>query len=199
MRVFDWVISHLYWVIGATFVVFVFVAQWEPEENQELKKQVVEGIAPAGNLAIGDTLTIDMKRVVTLPWDTLYMFCGTTIVDRISATIGATSPIGDDVHEDDNLLVFMYKGQIADYVIFRGFNYQQEPNFVKFEGHFNTGELFTPMTARFRATRAQREPHWITLYAPRALPIYRPGYSNYLAKRNQARLQGVPEPPLPID
>ncbi|MBD2770370.1 hypothetical protein IC235_20985 [Hymenobacter sp. BT664] len=148
-----------------------------PEENQVLRKRVAQAISAVQDRPIGDSLTIDVAQVANFPWDTLYVFPTTTVVERISRAIGTPWPGGENVHEDDNLWVFMHQGQIADYVYFSGFNYQKLPNFVKFYGHFDIGELFTPATAKFKAVRRPISPEAIDLFAPRKPTVFRPGYN----------------------
>ncbi|MCB2377156.1 hypothetical protein LGH70_06155 [Hymenobacter sp. BT635] len=195
MRLFDWVIDHLYWLLAAALVSSLGVWLWEPTENQVLKKRVVAAIAPADTIAPGDSLTINMARVANFPWDTLYVFCGRGASALISQAIGQPWR-GRTVGEDDNLLVFLHQGEVADFVIFRGFNYQQEPHFVKFIGHFNAGELFTPATATFIAKRDEQAPHFIDLYSANreANSAYRPAYGRYLAQYREAVRLGTPFP-----
>ncbi|SFQ80427.1 hypothetical protein [Hymenobacter arizonensis] len=148
-----------------------------PPENQRLKQQVVQAIRAVEDRPVGDSITVDMARIVDIPWDTLYMFTSTTGPERITRAIGTPWPGDTYVDDDDNLLVFMYQGRLADYVEFLGWNFQKEPNFVKFKGYFKGGELFTPATAKFRAIRNRVPPHIIDLHAPRgSKPILRPGY-----------------------
>jgi hypothetical protein len=125
------------------------------------------------------------------------VFSGAGTVASISHAIGRLWPGHENVHEDDNLLFFCRRGELVDYVLFRGFNYQQEPHFVKFIGHFNAGEVFTPATATFRATRPRRST-FIHLYAPaRTASVYRPSYGRYLAQQGQAARVGTSEPVRP--
>ncbi|MBD2770372.1 hypothetical protein IC235_20995 [Hymenobacter sp. BT664] len=147
-----------------------------PEENQVLRKRVAQAIGAVEARPIGDSLTIDVAQVANFPWDTLYVFPTTAEVERISRAIGTPWPGGENVHEDDNLWVFMHQGQIADYVYFRGVNNAKLPNFVKFYGHFRIGQLFTPATAKFKAVRLPISPEWIDLFPPQNRPVLRPGY-----------------------
>lgn len=194
MRLFDWLFNHLRWILPVALVILVGWWQSAPAENQLLKQRVVAVLAPAEHLAVGDSLSVDLGRVAPFPWDTLYVFCGTTLIANIAQATGQSSPENENVHEDDNLLVFFCQGHLVGWVRFRGFNYQQEPHFVKFIGHFDTGELFTPATARFVAWRKSDSTRFIHLKpAGSTLPVYRPAYDRYLKRHQQAVRLGIPE------
>lgn len=148
-----------------------------PPENLRLKQRVVQAIRAVEERPVGDSITVDMTAAVDIPWDTLYVFTNTTAPERITAAIGAPWFGSEYVHEDGRLFVFMHRGRIADYVYFMGWNGPQGPDFVRFKGHFERGELFTPATARFRATRSKFPPHIIDLEPPRgSKAILRSGY-----------------------
>jgi hypothetical protein len=209
MRLFDWFIRHLYWVFPTAYLgVWMCAGLFDPNpvEDQVLKQRVVAAIAPAADRAVGDSLRVDMARVAPFAWDTLYVFSGAGTVETIAQATGLAWRGNENVDEDDNLLVFVRRGHLAGLVEFRGFNYQQEPHFVKFYGHLAMGELFTPATASFQAVRnvakqANGEPgRFIELHpSSRTAPVYRPEYARHLAQIKQAIKDGTPWPVWPVE
>lgn len=145
-----------------------------PEENQALKDKMVHAIGEATSRPKGDTVLIKMTTIADFPWDTVYVFPSITVVEGISQAIGVPWPNNENVHEREQLFVFMYKSQIADYIYLRNINFEKEPKFVKLQAHFNIGELFTPSTALFKATRS--DPYTVGLFPPHKPSVFRPKY-----------------------
>jgi hypothetical protein len=137
-----------------------------PPEDQEFKQRFVAAVSAIRSRPVNDTLPLDLATVTPFPWDTVYVFSSTATLETINRSINQRWPGDEGMHEDDNLLVFTQQGDIVNYLEFRGFNYQQEPHFVHFVGHFNLGELFTPATAKFRVTRRSISPKRIELLGP---------------------------------
>jgi hypothetical protein len=174
-----------------------------PVEDPVLKQRVVAAIAPAADQAVGDSLRVDLSRAAPFVWDTLYIFSRAGTAEAILQATGLRWR-GESVHSDDNLLIFVWRGQLAGFVEFRGFNLKPGSPFVNFDGHFGMGELFTPATAIFRAVHktAKQEngkpTHYIELHPPpRTTSVYRPEYARYLAQKEQAYKDSTPLPAGP--
>jgi hypothetical protein len=137
------------WVTGCLGGLLLLSSCFGPPEDQALKKAFVQALTTTQQRPADPDTVVDLSTITTFAWDSLYTFPGIATVEGISRAIGTTWPDSENIHEDDNLLVFMYRGHLVNFLVFRGFNYQQEPNFVKFTLHTNEGEVFTPATARF--------------------------------------------------
>ena len=149
-----------------------------PAEDQMLRAQIVEAVSAVRNKPVGDSIVIDMNSIAKFQWDTLYVFSATTTVQGISEAIGTTWPGAENVSEDDNLMIFMEKRHIKKYIFFKGFNYQKESIFIKFVGHADRGELFTPSNAKFLVVRDIHPPHLINVFfSLHKKPVRRPGYN----------------------
>jgi hypothetical protein len=159
----------------------------EPAEDQGLKKAFVQALTAVTQRPPNQDIVVDLATVTSFAWDSLYTFPGTMPVTAITRALGSAWPGSENIHEDDNLLVFMYRGHLANYVLFRGFNYQQEPNFVKFTLHADGGEVFTPATARFRVHRQVVQPLWLAVFPLKQQPDYRPAYARFLQGKRQVQ------------
>ncbi|MBF9239993.1 hypothetical protein I2I05_21560 [Hymenobacter sp. BT683] len=137
-----------------------------PPEDQAFKQRFVAAVSPITDRPVNDTLPLDLATVTPFAWDTVYVFSSTATLETINRSLGQRWPGDENMHEDDNLWVFTQRGAIVNYLEFRGFNYQQEPHFVHFKGHFNLGELFTPATAKFSVIRRSISPKRIEIFGP---------------------------------
>jgi hypothetical protein len=154
-----------------------------PTEDQDLKKAFVQALTKTQQRPADQDTVVDLATITTFAWDSLYTFPGIAIPEGISNAIGTTWPGSENIHEDDNLLVFMYRGHLVNFLVFRGFNYQQEPNFVKFTLYANSGEVLTPANARFRVHPRVVKPFlWLSLRPLRQQIVYRPAYARYLQR-----------------
>lgn len=179
VKVSLWVAAYL----GGFLLLFLYLLlPVEPAEDQVLKKNFVHTLTALQQRAIGQDSVVDLARITTFAWDSLYIFPGVGTVEGISQAIGTSWPGTENVHEEDNLFVFMNHGQLVKYLIFRGFNYQQEPNFIKFTLHANPGQLFTPTTARFWRYRGAYAKPWLELVPLQKQVIYRSQYEHYLQR-----------------
>lgn len=208
MRLFDWFIRHLYWTFPTAFLgvwLGIGLLNSLPVEDPVLKRRVVAALASAADRAVGNTLRVDLARLPPFAWDTLYVFSRAGTAEAISQATGLAWR-GQGVNSDDNLLVFLWRGRLAGFVEFRGFN--EEPTaarLVNFDGHFAMGELFTPATATFQAVRlatkqANGKPgRFIALHRRHQAPIYRPAYARYLTQTERAAQNGKPWPVWPAE
>lgn len=154
---------------------------WGPPENLELRKNIAQHIGLVKTKPIGDTLTIDVGNLTRFSWDTLYVFTGPCPADKVSAATGVSWHNGDvsgwlDA-APDNLFVFMYGGEVVTNVWYRGYGDDEQPDFIHFQSHWGTGELFTPTTAVFSVWRSKFKPDVIQLGVKRNRPpSYRPHF-----------------------
>lgn len=66
-----------------------------------------------------------------------------------------------------------------------------EPDFIHFQMHIGSGELFTPITARFHIFREKRNSNIIQLINnKKAAPIYKPGFNPQNVSRIDYRYHG---------
>lgn len=153
-------------------------------DNMVLRKAITQSIGVIKNHSLSDSLTINMVRLTTFKWDTLYVFRGTNSKNFISQAIGTPwnngSPNGWLDANPDNLLVFMNRGKIVSYVWYQGVAGGNEPapDFIHFQMQVNSAELFTPTTAEFTVVRQKFPPCFIQLYNKGNVEsIYRPGFN----------------------
>jgi hypothetical protein len=156
-----------------------------PTEDQGLKKAFVQALTAVQQRPADQDTVVDLATITHFAWDSLYTFPGVMPVQYIPRTIGTAWPDSENIHEDDNLLVFMYRGHLVKFLVFRGFNYQQEPNFVQFTLQAAQGEVFTPATARFRVHRRRHQPLWLAVSPLTQQPVYRPAYARFLQRQRQ--------------
>ena len=186
--------------VGVLAIILFFVSLFSEiqiPEDKSLRKTITKSIGVIKNKPLSDSLTIDMVRLTTFQWDTLYVFSGDNSEDFISQAIGVSWNNGetsgwDDAYPD-NILIFKNKGKIVSYVWYRkDFSGEHiEPDFVHFQMHIGSGELFTPSTARFNIFREKRDPNFIQLIdSKRRNSVYRPGFNPQNVSRIDWRYHG---------
>ncbi|MDO7884756.1 hypothetical protein [Hymenobacter cheonanensis] len=191
--------SLFFGAIGVLTIVLLFISVFggvQIPEDKALRKTITKSIGVIKNKPLSDSLTIDMVRLTTFQWDTLYVFSGDNSEDFISQAIGVSWNKGETSGwydaNPDNLFIFKHKGKIVSYVWYEGFGGEPtEPDFIHFQMHLSNAELFTPTTARFNIFREKRDPNFIQLIdSKRKNSIYRPGFNPQNVSRIDWRYHG---------